>query len=709
MLDRLRLQKWALGAACRAALCLGLVACAAHTPDPSALRGPASGISPAPTPGASPPVIMAMYLPPDKLPASAQLRSGGASMPAASASPALLQNPQYEALTQSIAQRLGLHVRSEAYVGFYNVAAFDVPAAVDANTALETLRSDFGGLLQYAGQAQTGHAAYMPNDPDFLTSSDITGPQWGQHAVRCGEAWDYTRGSPGVYIGVVDTGAYLAHEELAAQVLDPAVAFPTEQLDIVNHDNTVEDIDGHGTVIAGLIAAKIDDGRAIAGVAPGCRVLPVKIADSTAFAYSTDMQAGCLLAAQLGARVVNLSWYLDGPDPSFALLLDQLTDMGALLVVSAGNDGSDISRFPAGYQKSLSVGAVGPGGERSSFSNYGYDIDVAAPGQDLESCGPWDTDSYVLCQGTSFSTPFVASGAGLLLSRQPTMPIAQMRSLLEQNGPLATGFSPGAQVRVLDLAAALGQVDPQASISGVVLSQSGSPLPNAVVALNGGETRKVDVSGAFRFAGLPDGMHTLTAVLSGFLFDPSTIEVSLSGASKSGLVFTGWPAGTPRLTSFSVEDGMLIGQCTPAGLVLNVNAHGSTGVAKVQYWLDLAPVGTDDSPDIHALADTPQLNFPAQFDLAGLGLPNQAAQLVAVPLASDDTPGIPTRRTVYIFNQLGDANADSFVDESDLAAYIGAVGLQRGDAGYVPFLDNDQDGLITEADAAAVGYFFGAG
>jgi len=650
-----------------------------------------------------------MYLPPDKLPASAQLQLTGSPTPTAQASPALLQNPQYETLTQTIAQRLGLHVRSEAYVGSYNVAAFDVPAAVDADAALQTLRSKFGGLLQYAGQAQTGHAAYMPNDPDFLTSSDITGLQWGQHAVRCGEAWDYTRGSSTVLIGVVDTGVYLGHEELAGQVLDPAVAFPAEKLDVANQDNDVADADGHGTVVTGLIAAKIDDGKTIAGIAPGCRVLPVKIADSSAFAYSSDMEAGCLLAAQLGARVVNLSWYLDGPDPPFAALLDQFTDMGVILIVAAGNDGSNVSRFPAGYAKSLSVGAVGPGGERSSFSNYGYDVDIAAPGQELESCAAWDASGYVLCQGTSFSTPFVAAGAGLLLSRQPDMSIDQMRSLLEQNGSLATGFSPGAQVRVLDLAAALGQVDPQASISGVVLSQSGSPLANAIVTLDGGETRKVDVSGAFRFAGLPDGMHTLTAELAGYLFDPETLQVPLAGASKTGLVFTGWPSGGLRLTSFTVEDGMLIGQCTPAGLVLSVNAHGSPGVAKVRYWLDLAPVGTDSSPDIHALADTPQYNFPAQFDLAGLELPNQAAQLVAVPLTSDDTPGIPTRRTVYIFNQLGDANADGIVDASDLLAYTGAVGLKLGDAGYVPFLDSDQDGLITEADAAAVGYFFGAG
>ena len=368
----------------------------------------------------------------------------------------LRQNPGYTTITDAIAGRYGLEIRNQVYIRGMNTASFNLPEGTDGAAVLTALRSEFAAVLDYAGFTPLAHGAFIPDDPDFQDSTNHSGQQWGQRKIHCEDAWDYTRGDQSVLVGVVDTGVRLSHEELDGQVLVPEEAFPTYHLDIANDDNTVEDDDGHGTKISGLIAAKTDNTRTIAGAADGCRIIPVKIANSTLIAPYTDMAAGCVLAAELGARVVNLSWTGDSPSGSLKSMVILLAEDGVLLTVAAGNDadGED-PHYPGAYDGCMAVGSTTTADLRSEFSNYGDYVDIAAPGEGLKSCHPSGISEYQEdIWGTSYAAPLVAAGAALLWSYEPKLALQDVRSLLETTGADTYEFNEAVPVKRLDLAAA---------------------------------------------------------------------------------------------------------------------------------------------------------------------------------------------------------------------------------------------------------------
>ena len=368
----------------------------------------------------------------------------------------LRKNKEYMPLSASIAKRYGLTIRHEVYLDGFNWAAFNVPTAVNGAEVLNSIATEYGPVVAGTGFSGIAQAGYVPDDPDFRDSNSSSGPQWGHRRIGCASAWDTTTGDPDLLIGIVDTGVTFAHEELLGQVLDPEIYFPGLQLDVVNGDNIVEDADGHGTAVCGVVAAAIDNGRTVAGVAPGCRVIPVKIANSGDFGAYADMIAGIELAAELGARVINMSWYGSQATVAFRDALAILAADGVLVVVCSGNKSSAESYYPAAYDYCMSVGATDTWDSTTNFTNYGLDVDIAAPGEDLKVLT--NTGSYREWWGTSFSAPMVAGGAALLWSVAPELSLENVRSTLELAGPEAIGFVPEAQVHRLSLGAALASI-----------------------------------------------------------------------------------------------------------------------------------------------------------------------------------------------------------------------------------------------------------
>lgn len=626
----------------------------------------------------------------------------------------LRKNNEYEALTDAIAGRCGLRIRSQVYVGGCNFAAFDVPPGTDPAQALARLRAEFAGSLRAAGFAALARGGMMPNDPDFVMSNPLgSTPQWGQKRIGCEAAWDISTGDPGFMVAVVDTGVYYAHEELAGQVLVPDEAFPGEQLDLINHDNTVEDEDGHGTAIAGIIAAKTNNNRTLAGIAFNCRILPVKIAATTDFGNMSDIATGIMLAATLGARVISCSWY-GGRNAEMETAVDELVNQGKLLVVCAGNKSSTTSSYPAGYPGCMSVGASATDDACTWFSNHGADVDIAAPGggdtssERLKYCGTGNPSVYVTAWGTSFSTPMVAAGAALLWSYDPSLTLEQVRDYLEQNGPVSPDFAAGHPVHRLDLAAVLQEALPGVRVEGTVVDNTGAELSGVALTLETlGSVQHSDSAGAFRFANVPAGDYVLSPSLSGYFFLPSGMDISVGANDISGLTFTAWPDTYPLLGTISVQNGDIVGAAVGRD-VLSITATSLQNTASVRYTLDLAPVGHVDAYDLSITSTDAAGGFPADFGVAAVDLRNQAARLTAVPINDVAQEGPVLAADVDIFNLLGDANADGVVDLLDLEAFPAKAGLTRADPGYSVFFDSDQDGVITEADAAAVGYFFGA-
>jgi hypothetical protein len=413
------------------------------------------------------------YLPEAQLPTGIEAGQPVAGQRAAEQPGAVLRvDRRYEVLTDAIAAKYGLKIDKQVYWGLVRVASFVLPEKVDGDIVLTQIRQDFAGCVDTAGYSQLYRrdGVYIPDDPDYKNSSTTSySPLWSLHRVGASQAWGYSRGDPNVLIAVLDTGIRITHEELAAQVIDPQDLdfgdVPGEiphYVDLANDDNTMEDFDGHGTFIAGQVAAEGDNQRTIVGLAHKCRVIPIKITNADS-ASDINIIYGSALAFYLGARVISLSFGDYHTNGAMEDIVNQLWNNEAIFVASAGNDGVTTPHYPADYPNSISVGATDIDDARVGFSNYSEFVDIAAPGVAIKSCQPAsDTaynDQWWLSGGTSFASPLVAAAAALLWSYDSTLTNNEIRDLLEDNADPTTGFTEG-DVGRLDIAAALAEVTP---------------------------------------------------------------------------------------------------------------------------------------------------------------------------------------------------------------------------------------------------------
>ena len=263
------------------------------------------------------------------------------------------------------------------------------------------------------------HALATPTDPLYLTS------QWGPQRIGAEGAWDVARGDAGVVVAVVDSGVDAAHPDLAGRVL--------AGIDLVTPGGPASDGNGHGTHVAGTVAAAMD-GTGVVGVCPGCSVLPVKVLGDDGRGTTAGVAKGILEAAAAGAEVINLS--LGGPAST---TLQQAVDTAAgtaFLACAAGNDGtsSTSTAYPGAYASCFAVASTTRTDARSSFSNYGSWVEVAAPGSDIAST--WTGSTYRTISGTSMATPHVAGLAGLMAS-QGLGPATTRRRLCGTAEPIA--------------------------------------------------------------------------------------------------------------------------------------------------------------------------------------------------------------------------------------------------------------------------------
>jgi thermitase len=253
-------------------------------------------------------------------------------------------------------------------------------------------------------------ATATPNDPMYFQ-------QWGMARVGAAAAWSVTSGKPSVTVAVIDTGVSLAHPDLSARV------DTVNDYDFVNGDTNADDDEGHGTHVAGIIAATADNSVGIAGVAPGIRILPIKVLDANGSGNSLSVADGIRYAADRGVQVINMS--LGGPkDPYTASAVTYAQSKGCVVVAATGNDGINGVSYPGALKDVVGVGAIDSSNLRASFSNYGTGTDLVAPGVDILSTLPGAT--YGKLDGTSMATPFVAGVAALLASAQPGWSASQI-------------------------------------------------------------------------------------------------------------------------------------------------------------------------------------------------------------------------------------------------------------------------------------------
>jgi type VII secretion-associated serine protease mycosin len=248
--------------------------------------------------------------------------------------------------------------------------------------------------------------------------------QWGLRNILAEQAWDITTGAEMV-VAVIDTGVDGGHPDLRGKVLPGFNA--------LSGGSNAGDDNGHGTAVAGLIAANTDNGIGIAGLCWGCRILPVKVLDARGRGDDAGVAAGIRWAADNGARVINLSLGGAGESQVLREAVDYAVGKGALLVAASGNErdaGNPIS-YPAAYPGVLAVGATGNSDAITGFSNTGDYLDIAAPGVGLWTTLP--NGQYGPPNGTSFSSPYVAGAAALVLTLRPDLGWADLACVLEAN------------------------------------------------------------------------------------------------------------------------------------------------------------------------------------------------------------------------------------------------------------------------------------
>lgn len=289
----------------------------------------------------------------------------------------------------------------------------------------------------------TNPRAHIAGSSPFAPSDDPRShEQWGLRAVGAKAAWERSTGKE-IVVAVLDTGV-APHEDLPR--LLPGRSFT---------GGTNPDPNGHGTHVAGIIAAAMGNGLGIAGLAPAVRILPVQVLDADGSGDHADIASGIVWATDNDADVINLS--LGGEESSDVLsaAVQYAISKGVIVVAAAGNSGSgsNAPMYPAAYDPVLAVSAAGPDGTAAMFSNSGPYVDIAAPGFAILSTVP---DGYDYLSGTSQAAPFVSAAAALLLGAGHTS--VEVPNILTSSSRdvLPAGRDPYTGSGMLDVAAALG-------------------------------------------------------------------------------------------------------------------------------------------------------------------------------------------------------------------------------------------------------------
>ena len=316
-----------------------------------------------------------------------------------------------------------------------------------------------------------------PSDP-------LIGDQWALDQVGATCAWQSTTGSRDIIVAIVDSGVDLQHPDFADRILPG--------YDFVDDDPDASDENGHGTNVAGIVAATLDNAEGIAGLAPGVSILPVRVMDASGRGSEEAIAAGVRFSAEQGARVINLSLgstlVLSAEEES-ELVKQAIRDAiagGAVVVVAAGNDFVPFPNSIAGETPdAMVIAALDPNDQKADFSNSGPWISVGAPGVQILSAMPTYEvfltsdelpraerfrNDYDYMSGTSQATPYVAALAALLLSADPALTPAEVREQIERTAVDISSINPDVEI-------GSGRIDACAALAPFVGQHPAQPTP----------------------------------------------------------------------------------------------------------------------------------------------------------------------------------------------------------------------------------------
>lgn len=314
--------------------------------------------------------------------------------------------------------------------------------------------------VRYAELNYMVKADLTPTDPDYSDVSKVYAPQM----INIEPAWDITTGSPSFIVAVLDTGISMTHPEFSGRILPG--------YDFVNNDADAQDDEGHGTHVSGIIAAGLNNGQGSVGIAPGVKIMPLKVMSNLGYGSWVGIADAVIYATDHGARVINMSFGGSGTSYLMTDAVLYAANHGVVMVASSGNDGSTQPMYPAYYPDVIAVGATTYYDDWLTISNYGTWIDVTAPGDTVWSTlwTPENPNTYQYFSGTSMAAPHVSGLAALILSAHPNFSPADVRALIRQTA--ADKGAPG-----FDIYYGYGRIDAGAALAAAATWTPYTPTP----------------------------------------------------------------------------------------------------------------------------------------------------------------------------------------------------------------------------------------
>ncbi|MEW5800712.1 MAG: S8 family peptidase [bacterium] len=341
------------------------------------------------------------------------------------------------ALIAGLSQRYALRqVSSSPYSGLQRVTA--------------TVAGDLVQALRQEPGVAFAEANFIRRTEEFIPNDPLYGLQWHLHANGLPLAWDLSTGQ-NVIVAVLDTGIAYENYSKFAQAPDLANTYFIPGWDFVNNDSHPNDDNRHGTHIAGIIAQSTNNLTGGAGVAFQCSLMPIKVLDDTGSGDVATIVDGIYYAVNNGAQIINMSYgSIVDPSATEEEAINYAVDHGVLVICSAGNEATELPHYPSSYPSAISVTAVGYDNQFASvYSNYGPDVDLAAPGGDLslDLDGDGNPDGiyqqthdgrnfrrfdFYYAEGTSSACAYATGVAALVLSRGGgKLSAAQTRQIME--------------------------------------------------------------------------------------------------------------------------------------------------------------------------------------------------------------------------------------------------------------------------------------
>lgn len=330
----------------------------------------------------------------------------------------------------SLSKMFPLHVQPAPEVNEYGQKLVDLSLIYELHYSaqadlLKTINSLLAtGVFMYAEPKFVPRTQFNPNDPSTVLQGFL-------NKISAYDAWDISKGDTNVVIGITDTGTDTDHPDLAPNIkynwADPVNGTDDDSdgytdnftgWDLGENDNNPQvNASAHGSHVSGCAAAVTDNGTGVASPGFKCKFMPIKISDNTG--ALTKAYEGIVYGADMGCQIINCSWGGSGGSSLGQNIIDYATiNKNSLVIAAAGNNGAELDFYPAAFNNVMAVTSTSLTDTKSSFGNYGYFIDVCAPGSSIYSA-IFD-NTYGPQSGTSMASPIVAGCAGIVKSFYPS-------------------------------------------------------------------------------------------------------------------------------------------------------------------------------------------------------------------------------------------------------------------------------------------------